>query len=78
MIYASYSKLSKKLKNGIEISVGQAAFELGIKTFKMMFGSITQEPLCLLKFFNMKVFSQMYFVMNGPLITFDMLHYIRL
>ena len=26
MIYASYSKLPKKLKNGIEILVGQAVF----------------------------------------------------
>ena len=33
MIYVSYSKLSKELKNGIEILVGQ--------TVKMLFGSIT-------------------------------------
>ena len=49
-IYASYSKLSKELKNGIEILVGQAAFKLWIKTVKMLFGSITQEPLGLPKF----------------------------
>ena len=30
MIYASYSKLPKKLKNGIEILVGQAVFKLWI------------------------------------------------
>ena len=40
----SYSKLSKKLKNGIEILVGQAVLKLWIKTVKMMFGLITQEP----------------------------------
>ena len=45
MIYASYGKLRKKLKNGIEIFVGQAAFKLWIKTIKMLFGSISQEPL---------------------------------
>ena len=45
MIYASYSKLPKKLKNGIEILVGQAVFKLWIKTVKMLFGSITQELL---------------------------------
>ena len=45
MVYASYSKLSKELKNGIEILVGQAVF----KTFKILFLSITQESLGLLK-----------------------------
>ena len=50
MIYASYSKFSKKLINGIEILVGQAVFKLWIKTVKMMFGSITQEPPGLPKF----------------------------
>ena len=35
----------KELKNGIEILVGQAVFKLYIKTVKMMFRSITQEPL---------------------------------
>ena len=44
MIKASYSKLSKELKNGIEILVGQAVFKFKIKTFKMLFGSITEEP----------------------------------
>ena len=29
MIYAFYSKLSKELKNGIEILVGQAVFKYG-------------------------------------------------
>ena len=37
-------KLSKELKNGIEILVGQAVCKLWIKTFKMLFGSISQEP----------------------------------
>ena len=50
MIYASYSKLPKKLKNGIEILVGQAVFKLWIKTVKILFGSITQEPLGLPNF----------------------------
>ena len=46
MNYASYKKLFKELKNGIEILVGQAVFKLKIKTVKMFrFGSITQEPL---------------------------------
>ena len=45
-----HSKLSKELKNGIEILVGQAIFKLWIKTFKMLFGSITQEPLSYLNF----------------------------
>ena len=49
-MYASYSKLSKELKNGIEILVGQAVFKLQIKTFKMLYGSVTQELLGLLKF----------------------------
>ena len=51
-VYASYSKLYKELKNGIEILVGAERFfifKLWIKTFKMLFGSITQEPLDLLK-----------------------------
>ena len=50
MTYASYSKLPKKLKNGIEILVGQAVFKLWIKTVKMLIGSITQEPLGLPNF----------------------------
>ena len=50
MIYASYSKLFKELKNGIEILVGQAVFKLWIKTIKMLFGSVTQELLGLPKF----------------------------
>ena len=43
------SKLSKELKNGIEILVGKAVFKLRIKTFKMLFRSITQELLGLPK-----------------------------
>ena len=31
-MHASYSKLSKELKNGIEILVGQEVFKLWIKT----------------------------------------------
>ena len=44
-MHASESKLSKKLKNGIEILVVQAAFKLWIKTVKKILWSITQEPL---------------------------------
>ena len=36
-MYASQSKLSKELQNGIEILVGQAVVKLWIKTVKMMF-----------------------------------------
>ena len=43
-------KWFKELKNGIEILVGQAVFKLQIKTVKMLFGSITQEPLGYLNF----------------------------
>ena len=43
-MYASYSKLSKQLKNGIEILVCQAFFKLRIKTVKILFWSITKEP----------------------------------
>ena len=32
MIYASYSKLSKELKNSIKIKVGQAVLEFLIQT----------------------------------------------
>ena len=58
MIYASYSKLSKELKIGIEILVGQAFFKLWIKTFKMLFESITQKPLGLLKFWYFEFLGQ--------------------
>ena len=37
MNYASYSKMLKELKNGIEILVGQAVFRLQIKTIKILF-----------------------------------------
>ena len=40
----------KEFKNGTEILAGQAVFKLWIKTVKMLFGSITQEPLGLPKF----------------------------
>ena len=43
--YASYSILFKELKNYIYILVDKVAFKLWIKTLKMLFGSITQEPL---------------------------------
>ena len=36
MNYASYKNLFKELKNGIEILVGQAVFNLQIKTVKML------------------------------------------
>ena len=35
---------------GIEILVGKVVFKFWIKTVKMLFWSITQEPLGLLKF----------------------------
>ena len=44
------SKLSKELENGIEILVGQTVFKLWIKAVKVLFESITQEPLVLPKF----------------------------
>ena len=50
LIDASYSKLSKEFKKGIEILEGQAILKLWIKTFKMLYGSTTQEPLGLPKF----------------------------
>ena len=50
IIYTSYSKLFKELKNGIDSLVGQAVFKLRIKTVKILFWSITQEPLNLLEF----------------------------
>ena len=34
-----------ELKNGIEILVGQAVFKLWIKTVKILFWSLTHEPL---------------------------------
>ena len=37
MYFASYKKLFKELKNGIEVLVGQALFKLQIKTVKMLF-----------------------------------------
>ena len=44
--YASYKKLFKELKNGIEILVGQLVFKLQIKTVQnVVFWSITHEPL---------------------------------
>ena len=49
-IYASKSKLSKELKNGIETLVDKTVFKLWIKTVKILLGSITQELLGLLKF----------------------------
>ena len=49
-MYASYSKLSKELKNGTEILVDQAVLKLWIKTVKILFWSITKEPIGLIKF----------------------------
>ena len=50
ILYASYSNLSKELKNGIEILIGPVVFKLWIKIVKILFWSITQEPLNLPKF----------------------------
>ena len=46
IIYASYDKLFKEIKNGIGILVGQMFFFLKLW---MLFGSKTQEPLGLPK-----------------------------
>ena len=48
-MYASWGKLSKEFKNGIEILVGQAIFKLWIKTVKITFWLTTQEPFGLPK-----------------------------
>ena len=53
---ASWSKLSKKLKKGIEILADQAVFKLWIKTVKILFWSITQELLDLLKYYFNAIF----------------------
>ena len=42
---ASYKKMFKKLKNGIEILVGQTILSYRTKQSKCCFGSITQELL---------------------------------
>ena len=42
--------MPKELKYDNEILVGYAVFMLWIKTVKMLFGPITQEPLGLPKF----------------------------
>ena len=51
VIYASWSKLSKKVKTGIKISAGHTVLELSllIKMCKILFWLITQELLSLLK-----------------------------
>ena len=51
IMYAPYCKLSKELKNGIEIFLGQVAFNLWIKTENnVLINSSTQELLGLLNF----------------------------
>ena len=45
MIYASESKLSRELKDGIEILIGQVVLKLLIIAVKILFWSITQESL---------------------------------
>ena len=47
--YASYSKLFNELNNGIENLVGPADFKSWIEIVNILFRSITQEPLDLLK-----------------------------
>ena len=42
--------MSKELKNSIQILVDQVVFKLWIKTVKILFWSVTQELLGLLKF----------------------------
>ena len=54
MNYESYKKLSKELKNGIEVLVGQAVFELQIKQSKCCFwinNSRTAWPTLILMLF---------------------------
>ena len=54
MNYESYSKLFKELKNGIEILVSEAVFELQIKRVKMCFwtkNSRTASPTLILVVF---------------------------
>ena len=46
----SYTKLSKEMKNEIEILVGPAVFKLWIEIVKILFWSIPQELLGLLNF----------------------------
>ena len=50
IIYASYSKLSKELKNSIKIKVDQAVLELLTQTTFLLFWSITWKLLVPLKF----------------------------
>ena len=45
-----YDKLSKKLKNSTRILVGQVVLKLWIRTAKILFSSITQEPFGVLKY----------------------------
>ena len=49
-IWFSWSKLSEKLKHSINILIGLVVLELLIVTCKILFWSITQEPLGLLKY----------------------------
>ena len=48
-MHAFWRELSKELKNGIEILVGQALLKLWVKTVKILFWSaaVNQEPLSL-------------------------------
>ena len=49
-MYASLIELSKELKSGMKISLGQAVFKLWIKTVKILFWSILKNRLSYLKF----------------------------
>ena len=48
--YLSYGTLFQELKKALEVLVDQVVLKLQIKTLKMLFGSITQEPPGLSKF----------------------------
>ena len=50
IMYISYSKLSKELKNYIEILVGQTALKLWIKRIKILLWPKTQDLLAILEF----------------------------
>ena len=77
--YVSYSKLSKELKNDIDILVGQAIFQLWIKTVKMLFGSITQKLLGLPKFWcylwvPWTIYYKMYIIFQEGVDNFEIEH----
>ena len=49
--WLSWGTLSEQLRYGIKILVDQAILKLLIKTYKILFWSVTQEPLIVFKFY---------------------------